>query len=613
MSKEINFRQTAEMNLCRIAQMESALFETLVRNGGKKEDFQALPGIDPIADHLRNGTFSEIAKHKNEFLDGKKPADFDSFENLVEYLNGKYSKADLEERWRMVGIGVGLLQAFVQVNFTGMPENGESSPEWFSKALALDGENLVPVVKDVGLFVVAKAILAGIVHQDHIQTSIIMKWWRLRLLWIHQQILEEKSVTIFNQAVSLVQDLNVEELTPSSQVHFHLEVATFNPNYFDINTIKASVEKASSLAGLTLLETGILGKRTKFQQKEVAQLTLDINNMSTNNEEDTLPERDLDLPADLKLDDEVRLDKIAFSQKRQGSSLTKTECAIILAEYFLKKRSQPKDALLKEELMPYLDAILSNQTTNWCLKSLALLERTKLEKAEKRGIERALMQIQVLVDNFQCKDVSASSRRLDMVYSCKPVPFWTVSYEMVQILISVGSIKTALDLSIELQLWEEVIGCYHQLDLRYKAVEVIKNQMEKNGESPLLYCMLGDATDDPEHYLKAIEMSNGRSARAYRSLGNFYYQRKDYEKTVEYLEKSLELNSFQLGTLLRNGYAAMQIKAWDKAARSYRNYCVYESDVSIKIRIASYRIFSQVFLVLILTVWLLNTRAAFLF
>ena len=47
-------------------------------------------------------------------------------------------------------------------------------------------------------------------------------------------------------------------------------------------------------------------------------------------------------------------------------------------------------------------------------------------------------------------------------------------------------------------------------------MEVIKEQMEKEGETPLLYCMLGDATNDPKNYEKAIELSNKRNARAYR-------------------------------------------------------------------------------------------------
>ena len=78
--------------------------------------------------------------------------------------------------------------------------------------------------------------------------------------------------------------------------------------------------------------------------------------------------------------------------------LSITQCTVLLSQFYLLKRSKPKDSLLKEELMPYIDAILTNKNTNWCLKSMALLERTKLEKSEKRGVERALLQIQTLVD-----------------------------------------------------------------------------------------------------------------------------------------------------------------------------------------------------------------------
>ena len=57
-----------------------------------------------------------------------------------------------------------------------------------------------------------------------------------------------------------------------------MEYATFNLNYFDIALIQREVEKAANLAGISILEIGALGKRTKFQEKEVAQLTIDIKN-----------------------------------------------------------------------------------------------------------------------------------------------------------------------------------------------------------------------------------------------------------------------------------------------------------------------------------------------
>ena len=110
-----------------------------------------------------------------------------------------------------------------------------------------------------------------------------------------------------------------------------------------------------------------------------------------------------------------------------------------------------------------------------------ITERTKLEKDESRSIERSLMQMQTLVDSLPWKFID-SHHRLDMIYSIKPVPFWILENELVKILKSVGSIKTALDLALKLKLWEEVIDCYHILDLRHKAVEVITKQMETEGK-----------------------------------------------------------------------------------------------------------------------------------
>ena len=121
------------------------------------------------------------------------------------------------------------------------------------------------------------------------------------------------------------------------------------------------------------------------------------------------------------------------------------------------------------------------KTSIFKIISIFFAERTKLEKDEQRSIERSLMQMQTLVDSLPWKS-DDSHHRLNMIYSIKPAPFWILENELVKILKSVGSTKTALDLALKLKLWEEVIDCYHILDLRHKAVEVIKKQMETEGK-----------------------------------------------------------------------------------------------------------------------------------
>ena len=109
------------------------------------------------------------------------------------------------------------------------------------------------------------------------------------------------------------------------------------------------------------------------------------------------------------------------------------------------------------------------------------------------------------------------------VYSSALAPFWVTEGELVSLLLALGSVKAALDRALKIQLWSEVIVCYNRLNLRHKSAEVIQQQIEEKGESAHLFCLLGDATDNIEHYKKALELSNNRSSRAFRSLGNFYF------------------------------------------------------------------------------------------
>ena len=108
------------------------------------------------------------------------------------------------------------------------------------------------------------------------------------------------------------------------------------------------------------------------------------------------------------------------------------------------------------------------------------------------------------------------------VFSSILVPFWVLEGELVKFLLSMGSIKSALDRALKIQLWSEVIDCYNRLNLKHKAAEVIVQQIEEKGESAHLYCLLGDATENIEHYKKALQLSNNRSSRAFRSLGKIW-------------------------------------------------------------------------------------------
>ena len=336
-----------------------------------------------------------------------------------------------------------------------------------------------------------------------------------------------------------------------------------------------------------------MGKRTKFQQRDLPQFTLNFikdRNTCTQADVEVLGditngtcENNEHFPKDLKLDDEVRLDKIKFTDQREFPELTMPEQCLVFGIYNLVKRSKPKDDLANEELLPYLEAILSSKSSNqiWALRTNTLLERSKLERDNRRTIERSLMQVETLMESIRSSTALNGDyykRRMLHIYATKLPPFWHLEIELVRLYQSMGSIKSALDVALRLELWEDVIYCYQTLKLKHKAAEVIETQIEQNGETPLLLCMLGDATDNEIHYKRALELSSNKSSRAYKALGMRAYYVKNYHEAVSFLDKSLSLNGFQPDILLRLGYASLQIENWSIAAKTYRKYCNYEPD-----------------------------------
>lgn len=128
---------------------------------------------------------------------------------------------------------------------------------------------------------------------------------------------------------------------------------------------------------------------------------------------------------------------------------------------------------------------------------------------------------------------------------------------------------------LQIQNWEMVINCYTTLELRHKAAEIIRQELDKKPTIEL-YCLLGDATDDCTYYEKAWEFSGKRSGRAQRHWGYHYFAHKNYPKAIQHLQISIDINSLQEMVWTRLGYAALAIENWELAANAYRRYTQIE-------------------------------------
>lgn len=64
-----------------------------------------------------------------------------------------------------------------------------------------------------------------------------------------------------------------------------------------------------------------------------------------------------------------------------------------------------------------------------------------------------------------------SFRRLSFVYASYIRPQWFIRAQFADLMVSLGFIKTALDVYLEIERWDAVIACYNLLELKHKVIE----------------------------------------------------------------------------------------------------------------------------------------------
>ncbi|XP_012259318.2 tetratricopeptide repeat protein 27 [Athalia rosae] len=536
----------------------------LISNFLDDEAPQALPSIEEF--HL--GHYGEILT--NQFCTAylKK---FVNDEDLAVSLTRAIEQQPASN-FEILSVGIASLLLYVQTNFTG-PENTPDI-EWLLgkreealKLLSLE-DQCNDNMKKPELLYFSKLLFSDKTLQNKFRTTV---WWLFRANLIHQIVLDEASATLFNDTENLIERISVSDILEDDylQTLFHVEAVQFYLYHGRVQNLEKHVEIAQRSAKLNMQLVGMLGKRTKYQQDEKAQLLLKVSA-----DKDNFPFRKCeDLPAALELNDDLRLERIQYSQEEEIIELGALEEAVVMAKYFQIQKSQPKDKLADEEIVPYLNNVIEN-SRNWPLRMSSLCQRCMLESNHKRTVERSMSQTEYLIEQVNSSKPLVS-HRMDIFFASGMKPIWQVKQILADLMINLGMVKSALDLFLQLQLWESVIVCYTILELRHKAAEIIQQEIDKK-PTVKLWCLLGDATQDTRCYETAWKISNERSSRAQRHWGLYYFAKQNYAEAVPHLKLSVELNNIQENVWIRLGFAALQIEDWKLAATAYRHYCALE-------------------------------------
>ncbi|KAJ7880755.1 hypothetical protein B0H14DRAFT_2706538 [Mycena olivaceomarginata] len=495
-------------------------------------------------------------------------------------------------------LAVACLHSFVQINWTGPELDFEVRDVLQSTAaeddlnrravseLAYGGEPAYHLTRYAMLLRVAQLLLD--VPSQHCQS---LPWWKLRATLVHQQILDEPAPP----PPAILSDM--EPLTPvyasNPELAGRLELEQGLLQHF-ISQDKLAAEyfvKAARATGMEYELTGALGKRTKFQINELSQLVLLAESQLKIEEQPTTVEPSSSggqVPETLALNDDTLLEQTAFTSSSPSAhsrlahldpsaqpALHPLDQSILLAMCLNVKNTSPVHGLTAEQMTPYVARVISHPL-NWSIHTMALLLRARLESNRTRTVERATLQLQALIEQMPTADAPVPVR-LRYAHSLPLPSKWELEKELATRFLSLGAVRSALDIFERLEMWEEVVKCWQAMERRDMGVGIVRDLLEgRKAEAEVvlargkagttdarranmdlareakLWCLLGDLEPEnaAEHYQRAWAVSRQTAGRA---------------MPIPCLKKAVAINPLLSRSWFILGCACMRVEDWAEA------------------------------------------------
>ena len=496
-----------------------------------------------------------------------------------------------------------LLDAFVRDNFTGPPADDTCSEKGkVLETLEIDGESPYHLVINPQNLVKALDMLkesaAKEEEEEEEEDDPKRLMLALKAKFLHQRILDNWSGTLAGELYGLcdrIEELLLKRGEKSMFLaSFYVQKGLILHFYQKEKQSKVCFEKAQEISGLSWSLTGVLGKRTKFQGRDISQLVVKANSCSTSSSSSSSScsssssskevatdladgkEVATTLPAQVDLNSDVLLEKMKLTSTHQPEEdmISPFDACLLLAFCLHFKASNPNDELTANQMLPYVTRVLDNSKhSGWNVHTLALLIRSRLEMKKSKTVERAVLQLQALVDQYSTNSDGEGSNnaRLEFFDELAVPTIWELKVELGKSLMSLGVLRSAQEVFERLEMWNLVLDCMNLLGRRNDAEKLILRLLQAKPDDPKLVCYLADVRSDPSLYEKSWELSGQRYSRAMRSLGHHYFEKGQYEKCVSCLEKALKINTMFDSSWFTMGCAAMFCKDWEVAEKAFRN------------------------------------------
>ncbi|KAI3634693.1 hypothetical protein MIR68_007074 [Amoeboaphelidium protococcarum] len=500
----------------------------------------------------------------------------------VDCVNISESISSLSNSDRLVVVAC-LIQLFVQDNFVGPVE--DSDEDFDDHNLELDaqkyasdisGEDLLPKTRLLWYLTSSIDILNDIILSEHKVGASI---WLLRSLFLLQRLCENPSEKLKTAMYDVIQSIGELAMEDSLDVYVLLQLLEINIYQYYGDNVKsgATLKSLKQQISFDYSVTGEFGRKMTLQRNDVALLKVNVNTLSIINGNDNtvnLSDEVQCLPHAINVDNEFLLQSVQWQSKNGDDNhihLHPLEQAIILADCKQVQSSNPDEDISREQMWPYVYCVLGQKNCN-IMYSQALLLRSQLESHKSKYVERALFQLQELVDHYG-RFGDKGGEKAQYFHATTYPSIVELKRLFAQRLAGLGVFKSAMEIYESLHLWEDVVNCLVILEEDQKAEQLLVDLLSKQPDSPKLLCILGDIRKDSTLYQQAWQVSGGRYARAMRSLGGYYFKQGDYRTSIDCYNKALSINSLFESSWYALGCAALKIEDWDQAERGFRQ-CV---------------------------------------
>ena len=581
---------------------------------------------------FRNALLSQTARRLFRISSANLDGSFhDSLHSSMELGGGD----SVDEEVERLALAVACLHAFIQANWTGpdldlspleVLTNDSDDPSSFTEEiidtkaiseLAYGGEPAYHLAK-VPAFLRLSQILLALPYK-HLQS---IPWWKLRIHVIHQRILDDPVSLPIDFRTSLEALSSALTAKPGLAGRMFLELGLLEHLFSRDKSAAEYFVKAARSTGLEYELTGALGKRTKFQETEITQLVLLAESQLEKKLEGALSQKEhnhhnsenstangrKNIPENLALNDDTLLEQTEFTSSNPAAGsgsrlghidpsaqppLHPLDQCILLSLCLNVRNTSPSHGLTTEQMTPYVSRVISH-ARNWSVHTMALLLRSRLESSRTRTVERSTFQLQALIDQMPSSD-STTSERLLYFHSIPMPTRWEMEKELAQRFLSLGVVKSALEIFERLEMWEDAVKCYGALERPEKGIIIVRDLLEgrkaeaeaiiyrgksNTGQRQVvkdaareakLWCLLGDLEPDNalSHYERAWTISKETSGRAMRSQGGYYFARGKFPEAIISLKLAVKINPLLTRSWFILGCACMRVEDWESAKNAF--------------------------------------------